>query len=51
MITYDSKIVICVTKKNDSEYIIVQYSTETYEKTFQESIGGIETDFIKANEV
>ena len=51
IITYDSKKVIAVTKKDDSEQYIRQYDLETYEMTFSEKFGGNRLDFIKMKEV
>lgn len=51
MITYNSKSVITVTKKNDREYYVKQYSLETYQLTFEEKIGGEPDDYIKLKEV
>ena len=51
IITYDSKKVIAVTKKDDSEQYIRQYDLETYEMTFSEKFGGNRDDFIKMKEV
>jgi len=39
-ITYNSKSAITVTKKNDREYYVKQYSLENYIMTFEEKIGG-----------
>lgn len=51
IITYDSKKVIAVTKKDDSEQYIRQYDLESYDMTFSEKIGGKEEDYIKMKEV
>ena len=51
IITYDSKRAITVTKKDDHEYWVKQYSLETYGLTFEEKIGGSNTQYIKLKEV
>lgn len=54
IITYDSQRAVTVTKRNDEEYWIKQYSLETYELTFQEMIGcedQIPRKYIKIKEV
>jgi hypothetical protein len=38
IITYNSKSVVTVTKQDDSNYYVKQYSLESYEKTFEEHI-------------
>ena len=43
MITYDSLHAVTVTKKDDHEYYVKQYSLETYALTFEEKIGGSDT--------
>ena len=40
-----------MTKCNDHEYYVKQYSLEGYDLTFEEKVGGEETDFIKAKDV
>lgn len=51
MITYDSQSAITVTKKDDREYWVKQYSLETYALTFEEQIGGGPEQYIKLKEV
>ena len=51
MITYDSTIAITVTKKDDREFWIRMYKLETYEKTFNEQVGGQPNSFIRCKEV
>jgi hypothetical protein len=51
MISYDSSKAITVTKKDDSEYWLRQYDLQTYEKTFEEMIGGKESDYIKLKDI
>jgi hypothetical protein len=51
MITYDSTRAITVTKKDDQEFWVRMYDLETYEKTFDEQIGGASEDYIRCKEV
>ena len=51
IITYNSKSAITVTCKSDREYIVNQYSLETYAKTFEEHFGGKDDSYIKLKEV
>jgi hypothetical protein len=51
MITYDSTRAITVTKKDDREFWVRMYDLETYEKTFNEQIGGQPNSFIRCKEV
>jgi len=51
MITYDSTRAITVTKKDDREFWVRMYDLETYEKTFNEQIGGEATSFIRLKEI
>lgn len=51
MVTYNSKLAITVTKKDDSEYWVKMYNLETYAMSFQEKIGGGPNDYIKLKEV
>lgn len=51
MITYDSKRAVTVTKKDDREYWVKQYSLETYGLVFEEKIGGGKNQYIKLKEV
>jgi hypothetical protein len=51
MITYDSTRAITVTKKDDREFWVRMYDLETYEKTFNEQIGGEPTSFIRLKEI
>ena len=51
MLTYNSKLAVTVTKKNDSEYWIKHYSLETYAQSFEEKVGGDVNDYIKLKEV
>jgi hypothetical protein len=51
MITYDSTRAITVTKKDDTEFWVRMYDLETYEKTFDEQVGGKEEDYIRVKEV
>ena len=50
-ITYNSKSALTVLKKTDREYHIAAYSLETYEKSFQEKIGGLPNSYIKVKEI
>ena len=40
IITYNSKLAITVSKKDDQEMFIKMYNLDTYEMTFEESVGG-----------
>lgn len=51
VISYDSTRAITTTKKDDREFWVKMYDLETYEVTFEEQIGGLETDFIRLKEV
>lgn len=51
MISYNSKLSITVTKKDDREYYIKMYGLDNYKQTFEEKIGGGEKDYIKLKEV
>lgn len=51
IISYDSTRAITVTKRNEKEYYIKMYDLESYEMTFEEKIGGADTDYIKVKEV
>tara|TARA_B110000305_G_C19057659_1_gene455604 strand:- start:264 stop:443 length:180 start_codon:yes stop_codon:yes gene_type:complete len=51
IISYDSTRGITVTKRNEKEYYIKMYDLETYEMTFEEKLGGKDTDYIKVKEV
>lgn len=50
-ISNDSKVAITITKRNDQEYWVKQYSLETYELVFEEMIGGGDDQYIKCKEV
>ena len=50
-ITLDSTRCITVTKNDDYEYWVKQYSLDTYQLEFEEKIGGDESQFIKCKEV
>jgi hypothetical protein len=51
IISYDSTRAILITKKDDREVWIRMFSLATYEKTFDEQIGGKENSFIRCKEV
>jgi hypothetical protein len=51
IISYDSTRAITVTKKDDTEFWVRMYNLETYEKTFDEQIGGDPDDYIRCKEV
>lgn len=51
MITYNSKLAITVTMRDDREYYVKHYSLESYNMTFEERVGGGKTDYIKLKEV
>jgi hypothetical protein len=52
IITYNSKSAIVVTKKNDREHWVFQFSLETSEMTFEEKYGGIDdVSYIKMNDI
>lgn len=50
--TYNSRSAITITKKDDREHIINQFSLENYDVTFTETLGGIdEVSYIKCSEI
>jgi len=51
IISYDSTRSILVSKKDDREFWVRMYDLETYEKTFEELIGGKPTSYIRTKEV
>ena len=55
MITYNSKLAITVTKKDDKEYYVKHYNLTTYQMTFEERVGAREGStgkcYIKLKEV
>ena len=51
IISYDSTRAILVSKKDDREFWVRMYDLESYEKTFEEMIGGKEDSYIRAKEV
>ena len=51
MLTYNSKLVITVTKKSDREYYIKMYSLSNFSMVFEEKIGGKPKSYIKCKEV
>lgn len=51
MISYDSSRAILVSKRDDREFWVRMYDLESYEKTFEEKIGGREESYIRAKEV
>lgn len=51
LITYDSRHAIAVLKKNHRESWIHMYDLQTYEKTFEEKVGGESDSYIKLKEV
>ena len=51
IISYDSTRAIVVMKRNDKEYFVKMYGLESYKLTFEERIGGEESDYIKMKEV
>lgn len=51
MMTYNSRSAITVTKKDDREYWVKQYSLETNQMTFEEKFGGLPDSYIKMKEV
>ena len=50
-ITYDSTRAIVLTKKNDHLYTITMFDIFSYEKIFEEVIGGNENQYIKVSSV
>ena len=50
IISYDSTRAIVVMKRNDKEYFVKMYGLESYKLTFEERIGGEESDYIKMKE-
>lgn len=51
IITYDSTKTILVSKKDDTEFWVRMYDLESYDKTFEEMIGGRPECFIRTKEV
>jgi len=51
IISYDSTRSILVSKKDDREFWVRMYDLETYEKTFEEMIGGKPVSYIRTKEV
>lgn len=51
ILSYDSSRAITVTKRNPQEYYVKMYDLESYELSFEEKIGGLDTDYIKLKEV
>jgi hypothetical protein len=51
MISYDSSRAILVSKRDDREVWVRMYDLESYEKTFEECIGGREENYIRTKEV
>jgi hypothetical protein len=51
IITYDSTRAIVTMKRNDKEYFVKMYGLESYALTFEEKIGGENSDYIKMKEV
>ena len=50
-ISFDSKVCITVTKKNDRLYFIKMYGMESKELVFEEEVGGQPDCYIKIKEV
>ena len=50
-ISYNSKSAIAVLKASDRKYYVAAYSLETYEKSFEEKIGGLPNSYIKVKEI
>jgi hypothetical protein len=50
-ISFDSKVAITITMKNDRTYFIKMYSLESKEIVFEEMIGGGEKNYIKCKEI
>ena len=51
MISYDSKVAVTVQKKGEREYRVQMFDLESYEKTFDEPVGGESNDYIKIKDV
>lgn len=51
IISYDSTRAILVSKRDDREFWVRMYDLESYQKTFEEMIGGKEDSYIRAKEV
>jgi hypothetical protein len=51
MISYDSTRAIIVAKKGEREYYIQMFDLESYEKTFEEIVGGTGSDYIKIKDI
>ena len=51
IITFNSKLAITVTKRNDREYYVKHYSLDRYKQTFEEKVGGKPDSYIKLKEV
>jgi len=50
-IAYDSSRVLTVTKKNDCESWVKMYSLKDFKLTFEEKVGGDESQYIKIQEI
>ena len=51
MISYNSKLAVTVTKKDEREYFVKMYDLITFKQTFEEKIGGLDESYIKLKEV
>ena len=51
MISYDSKRAVQVQKKGEREYRMQMFDLESYQKTFDEMVGGQEGDYIKIKDI
>ena len=51
MISYDSKRAVTVQKKGEREYRIQMFDLESYDKTFDETVGGDTKDYIKIKDI
>ena len=51
MISYDSKVAVQVQKKGEREYRMQMFDLESYQKTFDEVVGGQQGDYIKIKDI
>ena len=51
MISYDSKVTVQVQKKGEREYRMQMFDLESYQKVFDEGVGGQPEDYIKIKDI